>query len=547
MNAIGDKKEEDKIKKLIKTKKSNYIQKKYNLAEAYRRNHILEKIHKNSGSMTYKGTKYYKIYDFINDRCNNNNNNNNNIRNSKINNNKYTNGVNNDLSNDNDEEIEEDDFKNFTASYRDKMVYKLKEKLNRDNIVNNNIIDDSLSELKTEKQSISFLDMHSIQKDRKENKQIKISKNNIKHYIKSDNNIFKKIIKQQKTHNKFLKRNISRGNKDYIKEENRNKSEIGMYNCQINKLSEKKNKEIKNIVGLIKKDDLSTKKTKNILLIKDLIKNFNKHKQFSYMSFNNSKKLYNNNFTNKNILFAKSSRKQSTSKNKNDSKKIYYKLNEKNSLNLNNEYFKMQLINSKIPKKKDKQNINKENKIYSQRVSGILKKRGCIIKRNNELDPVLKHKTNVSLNNLINNNKNQINICNEYLSKNKENKKNHRVMFVYNVKNKMKLDENQTWFNRTMAKENKILGSSIIRKNKKKSNLLNISSNSNNKDFSLTIKSQNNNKSKKTKELNLRNNKNKKKIEIQILTPNISSLIIKEHKLSSRVKKNSKNNNYSKI
>ena len=108
----------------------------------------------------------------------------------------------------------------------------------------------------------------------------------------------------------------------------------------------------------------------------------------------------------------------------------------------------------------------------------------------------------------------------------------------------MKLDENQTWFNRTMEKENKILASSIIRK-KKKSCLLSITSSSNNKDFNLSIKSQNNNKSKNTKELTLRNNKNKKKIELQILTPSISSLIIKEHRLSSRIKKNSKINNFS--
>ena len=554
-NVKEGKKEEDKNQKLIRAKKSNYIQKKYNLAEAYRRNHILEKIHKNDGSMTYKGIKYFKIYDFINDGYNQNKSNNNDIRHSDLNNKyikPYINSANNDLYNYNDDEqFEEDDYKNFTASYRDKMVYKLKEKLNRDIIVNNNIIDDSLSELKTEKQSISLLDMHSIQKDRQENKAIKIAKKNIKPYINSDNNIFKKVYKPQKTHNKFLKKIRSRGNKDYLKEVKRNITDIGMYNCQINKLCEKKNKEIKNIVGLIKKDDLNIKKTKTILLIKDLIKNFNKHKQFSYMSFNNSRKSNNNNNnTIKNITSTKSSRKQSTSKNKNknDSKKMEnknYKLNEKKNSNLNSEYFKMQLTNNKINKKKSIQNINKENKIYTQRASGNLKKRGCIIKNNNEIDLVLKHKANVSLNNLINNNKSKINICTEYLNKNGTSKKNHRVMFVNNIKNQMKLDENQAWFNRTMAKDNKILGSSIIRKNKKKSSLLNITSSSNNKDFSMSIKSQNNNKTKNTKELNLRNNKNKKKIEIQILTPSISSLIIKERKLSSRIKKNSKIYNYS--
>ena len=543
------KKEEDINQKLIRAKKSNYIQKKYNLAEAYRRNHILEKIHKNSESMTYKGMKYFKIYDFINDGCNHNKNNNIDIKNSDLNN-KYINDMNNDLYNYNDEQIEEDDYKNFTASYRDKMVYKLKEKLNRDNIVNNNIIDDSLSELKTEKQSISLLDMHSIQKDRQENKTIKIAKKNIKPYINSDNNIFKKIYKPQKTHNKFLKKIRSRGNKEYIKSINRNITDIGMYNSQINKLCETKKKEIKNIVGLIKKDDLNNKKTKTILLIKDLIRNINKHKKFSYMSFNNSRRINNNNNnTNKNITCTKSSRKQSTSKNKNknDVKKMEnknYKMNEKKNSNLNNEYFKIQLTNNKINKKRDMQNINKENnKIYTQRISGNLKKRGCVI--NKELDLVLKHKSNVSQNNLINNKKNKINICSEYLSQNRKSKKNHRVMFVYNIKNQMKLDENQTWFNRTMAKENKILGSSIIKKNKKKSSLLNITSNSNNKDFSLSIKSQNNNKNKNTKELNLRNIKNKKKIKLQILTPSISSLIIKEHKLSSRIKKNSKIKNFS--
>ena len=543
------KKEEDKNQKLIRAKKSNYIQKKYNLAEAYRKNHILEKVHKNNGSMTYKDMKFFKIYDFINDGCSQIKNNKN-IRNLNLNN-KYINDMNT-LYNYNDEQYEEDDYQNFTASYRDKMVYKLKEKLNRDNIVNNNIIDDSLSELKTEKQSISLLDMHSIQKDRQENKAIKIGKKNIRSYINSDNNIFKKNYQPQKTYNKFLTKIKSRENKDYIKEVERNKTDIGMYNCQINKLCGKKNKEIKNVVGLIKKDDLKIKKTKTILLIKDLIKNFNKHKQFSYMSFNNSRRSNNNNNnTNKNITCVKSLRKQNTSKNKNkndSNKKIEnknYKLNKKKNSNLSGEYFKLQLTNNKIHKKRSIQNINKENKIYTQRVSCDLRKRGCIIQKNNEKDLVLKHKANVSLSNHINYNKNNINICTEYLNRNKENKKNHRVMFVYNIKNQMKLDENQTWFNRTMAKENKILASSIIRKNKKKSCLLSITSSSNNKDFNLSIKSQNNNKSKNTKELDLRNNKNKKKIELQILTPSISSLIIKEHKLSFRKKKNSKINNYS--
>lgn len=94
-----------------------------------------------------------------------------------------------------------------------------------------------------------------------------------------------------------------------------------------------KKKEIKNIVGLIKKDDLNNKKTKTILLIKDLIRNINKHKKFSYMSFNNSRRINNNNNnTNKNITCTKSSRKQSNSKNKNDLKKMEnknYKMNEK--------------------------------------------------------------------------------------------------------------------------------------------------------------------------------------------------------------------------
>jgi len=553
---IKDKKDEDKNKKLIRAKKSNYIQKKYNLAEAYRKNHILEKIHRNNGSMTYKGMKYFKIYNFINDGCNQIKNDNIYIRNSELNNKNikpYIYGKNNDLYDydyDN-EQIEEDDYKNFTASYRDKMVYKLKEKLNRDNIVNNNIIDDSLSELKTEKQSISLLDMHSIQKDRQENKKRKVAQKKVKSYINSDNNIFKTINKEEKTQNKFLKKIRSRGNKDYIKELNKNKTDIGMYNCQINKLNQKKNKEFKNLVGLIKKDELSFKKTKTILLIKDLIKNFNKPKQFSYLSFNNSRKLNNNNNNaNKNIICAKSTKKQSASKNKNknDSKKLEnktYKLNEKKNSNLNNEYYKMQFSNNKMYKKKDIQNISKENKNLTQKVCDSHKNRGCVFKKNSELDLVLKQRANVCLNNLINNNKSKINICTEYLNNNKENKKNHRVMFMHNIKNQMKLDENQTWFNRTMEKENKILASSIIKKNKKKINLLNITSNSNTKDFSLSIKKQNNYKSNKAKELNLRNIKNKKKIEIQFLTPSISSLILKEHKLSSRIKKNSKNNNYS--
>ena len=549
-NVIDIKKEEDKNQKLIREKESNYIQKKYNLAEAYRKNHILEKVHKNSGTMTYKGIKFFKIYDLINDGCNQIKNNKN-FRNLNLNN-KYFDDVNNTLSNYNDEQVEEDDYKNYTAAYRDKMVYKLKEKLNRDNIVNTNIIDDSLSELKTEKQSISFLDMHSIQKDGQENKAIKNPKKNLKSYINSDNNIFKKNFKPQKTYNKFLKTIKSKRKEDYIKEIEKNKTDIGMYNSQINKLCGNKNKEIKKIAGLIKKDDFNIKKAKNILLIKDLIKNFNKSKKFSYMTFNNSKRLNsNNNNANKNITFVKSSRTQSTSFNKNENvsnkkkENKNYILNKKKNSNFNKENFKLQSKIIKINKKRSIQHINKENKIYTQRVSGDLKKRECIIQKNNQKDLVLKLKGNVSLKNIINNNKKKINIFTEYLDRKKESKKNHRVMFVHNIINQMKLYENQAWFNRTMEKENKIIPSSNIRKKKKKRCLLSITSSSNKKVFNLNIKSPNNNKIKNIKELDLRNNKNKKKIELQVLTPSISSTIIKENKLSSGIKKNSKKNNYS--
>ena len=139
----------DKNNKTLQNPNTHFIHKSYNLAEAYLKNNILEKIQKENQIHEYKkGAKNVKIYDY-NNYINDNNNNNTFNKTNYIN----TFNINNLYDNFNEEQLDEEEFKKYTSSYRNKMINELKKKLNIDTV-----IDDSISEIQTESQFLNFLE-----------------------------------------------------------------------------------------------------------------------------------------------------------------------------------------------------------------------------------------------------------------------------------------------------------------------------------------------------------------------------------------------------
>lgn len=479
----------------------NFIKTNYNLEEAYRKNHLIEDTFKTNIPQTYKGKTNIKKYDFrnINNRKNNSVtfvNYNNIDYNNSINNNDIdiSNNLNNYLIKNNDEQIIEDDYKNFTSSYRDKMVNKLKGKLSRDNL-----LDDSLSELKSEKQSISLLENKNefMTKSNKENEipKIKIVKNNNKYNIIINKTIVKKLHRYKISKNsvQFLDKNYIKGNYRINKDH------------EENELYQSKNKGIKNFVGLIKKDEMKIKTSNNCLLIKDLLNNINKRNELSFTK----SKMHKNNINNNNMTInsnpLNSSRKQSNNKYKKTYKIRENKLNINENKTFNKQYFKKHLIKGNFHKSMDIHPLNREKKFYTQRALSNLRKKAYINKINNVTD--LTHK-NISLNNLINKNKKSIE--SRSVNKNREKKK----ISFFNRKSQIKSEENKKMFNRTMIKDRKLLASLIIKKYKRKKDLLNNTSNNLNYDYNIL--------------------KGKKKIGLQ-LTPVFSSSLIEE-KINSKGK-----------
>jgi len=479
----------------------NYIKTNYNLEEAYRKNHLIEDTFKNNVPQTCKATTNFKSYDFLNNINRKNNSvtftNFNNIyyNNPIINNNiDISNNINNYLTKNNDEKIIEDDYKNFTASYRDKMVNKLKGKLSRDNLVD----DSSLTELKSEKPSLSLLDNKNacMTKSNKENEfpKIKVIENNNKYNIIINQTIVKKLHRY-----KISKNSVQLLDKNYIKGNYRiNKDH------EENELYQSKNKGIKNYVGLIKKDEIKNKTLNNCLLIKDLLNNINKRNELSF-----TKKIHknNNNNINNNMTIKSnplnSSRKQSNnnkSKSKYKAREHKLNINENKTFNsLNQQYFKKHLFKGNIHKSMDIHPLNREKKIYTQRILSNLRKRKYIKKINNTVANLTNK--NISLNNLIN--KNKKSIKSRSVNRNRDRKK----ISFYNRKIQIKSEENKKMLNRTMIKDRKLLASLIIKNYKRKKDLLNKTSNNLNRDCYIARK--------------------KKKIELQ-LTPVFSSSLIEE-------------------
>ena len=489
----------------------NFIKTNYNLEEAYRKNHLIENSYKSNVPQTCKGKTNFKTFDFLNYKNRKNNsvtfvNFNNLYYNNSMNNNNVdiSNNLNNYLIKNNDEQIIEDDYKNFTAAYRNRMVNKLKGKLCRDNLVD----DYSLSELKSEKQSLSLLDNKNecMTKNNKENEfsKIKIMKNNNKYNLIINQTIVKKLHRYKISKNsvQFLDKNYIKGNYKINKEH------------EENELCLSKNKGIKDYFGLIKKDEMKIKTSNNCLLINDLLNNINKRNELSFTKSKMHKNNINNNMTinmtiNSNPL--NSSRKQSNNnKSKNKYKTRENKLNINENKTFNKQYFKKHLIKGSIHKSMDIHPLNREKKIYTQRILNNLRKRKYIKKNNTNITDLTNK--NISLNSLIN--KNKKSIKSRSVNKNRDRKK---ISFYNNRKSQIKLEENKKMLNRTMIKDRKLLATLIIKKYKRKKYLLNKTSNNFNYDYNYNSSV-----------------KGKKKIDLQ-LTPVFSSSLIEE-KINSKGK-----------
>lgn len=482
----------------------NFIKTNYNLEEAYRKNHLIEDTYKSNVPQTCKATTNFKTYDFLNNKNRKNNSVNfvsfNNLYYNNSMNNNYvdiSNNLNNLLIKNNDEQIIEDDYKNFTASYRDKMVNKLKGKLSRDNLVD----DYSLSELKSEKQSTSLLENKNefMTKRNKEYEfpKMKIVKNNNKYNIIINQTIVKKLHRYKISKNsvQFLDKNYIKGNYRINKDH------------EENELYQSKNKGIKDYFGLIKKDEMKIKTSNNCLLIKDLLNNINKRNELSFTKSKIHKNNINNNMTiNSNPL--NSSRKQSNNnKSKNKYKTRENKLNINENKTFNKQYFKKHLIKGSIHKSMDIHPLNREKKFYTQRILSNLRKKKYSKKFNNNITDLTNK--NISLNNLIN--KNKKNIKSRSVNKNRERKK---ISYSNNRKSQIKSEENKKMLNRTMIKDRKLLASLIINKYKRKKDMLNKTSNNLNHEYN-TVKGW-------------------KKVNLQ-LTPVFSSSLI-EQKINSKGK-----------
>ena len=545
-NAIKEKKYKDKnIKPLFNSDDLNYIQKNYNLEEAYRMNNVIEKLQKGVDIQSSQKVRNYNNYEYIN------------LKNKK-NNITYVNSIkniNNKCNNTNkgeykydEEQIYEDDYKKYTSSYRDKMVKKLKEKLNRDNIV-----DDSLSELKSEKQSITYIDdkigkvnKDCLTKSNKKNKlkKIKINKSNVNDNSNLDYSIFKKINKIKKNNNKFLNKNSSI---EKLKIDNRIKNNK-KNETNDNKLSENKSKGMKNLIGFNQtENNLTFHNNHTYLLIKDLLNSLNNKKKDS--SLPKKKFLNNNNNMTIKSTAPLSTRKQNNNniRNKNEENNNIFSNDNKTS---NCEYLTKKITKFNTQKKRDNLNMNKKSRLYIQKMADKIKKRVCVIRSIDIKNMTCKNIENISLNHILNKNKliktpkSFFKIKNE--SKDKKNNKNSNL--IYNIKNHIKSDENKNLFNRTLTKSNKkkLFFTSILRKNKNKKDLLNITSNSNNKSLYMknTNKSNNILKYKKTQILYCNIFKNQRKIEIKILTPIISTYIDEDKgNISYREKTMTKSNN----
>ena len=231
--------------KTIQNEEVNYTNKKYNLTEVYLKNNTLINFPKNN-MKDNKEISYLNANEFINLKNENNFNiiNDNNLLNDF---NKY-----NSFKSKKGQIEEEDEYKKYTVSYRDKMINELNKKLNKDNIINESF------NLQIDSPSINMIDQNQTEK--------KLNLKCSKEY---------KIKKL-----KFVKYKINLDNKKYMKNSKKKITINNITNKNINNLDKNRIKDIK--IEIIKKNN--SKNKKSYLLIKDLLRN--KVIKSNFLSYN---------------------------------------------------------------------------------------------------------------------------------------------------------------------------------------------------------------------------------------------------------------------
>ena len=446
---------------IMQNKNINFFKTNYNLAEAYLRNNVLEKLQKNQILQKCKRMHYFNAFEYINlrDKIDNINSINKNL---SFNSKNSTNS--NGLNKNEDEQLEDDKLVNFTSSYRDKMINKLKIKLNKDYIV-----DDSLTELQSEKQPYlienkPYRYKNSILHFTNENKTKKmewISKTNYNGYKnkisfsknKKSNLLFKDILNNKLNNKKAL----FLGKKNFISNKN--------YNNNLSKLpkklSAKKNKKENIFNNYINNTDCFKKKFINIIIQKNLDNkySFNKTKTIN-IGKTSGKRSYiikNNKLTYKNSLsnFVNTCNKKVISKSSNKNQK-----KQKRIMVINN-------IKNKIID-------NNDNKINFNRTmvnENNYKKLSSMLKTNKKVE---------ELNKTSNFNHTDLNLKNSIKYINNINYKKS------DKKNFCKIYKNKTKINIDLIPPSLI--ESILKSKDNNLNLtskLNKSNNSNNKDFNI--------------------------------------------------------------
>ena len=446
---------------IMQNKNINFFKTNYNLAEAYLRNNVLEKLQKNQILQKCKRMHYFNAFEYINlrDKIDNINSINKNL---SFNSKNSTNS--NGLNKNEDEQLEDDKLVNFTSSYRDKMINKLKIKLNKDYIV-----DDSLTELQSEKQPYlienkPYRYKNSILHFTNENKAKKmewISKTNYngcKNKIsfsknKKSNLLFKDILNNKLKNKKAL----LLGKKSFISNKNYNNNLIQLSK----KLSAKKNKKENIFNNDIDNTDCFKKKFINIIIQKNLDNKYslNKNKTINNgkTSWKKSCIMKNNKLTYRNSLsnFVNTCNKKVISKSSNKNQK-----KQKRIMVINN-------IKNKIID-------NNDNKINFNRTmvnENNYKKLSSMLKTNKKVE---------ELNKTSNFNHTDLNLKNSIKYINNINyKKSDKKNFCKTYKNKTKI-------NIDLIPPSLI--ESILKSKDNNLNLtskLNKSNNSNNKDFNI--------------------------------------------------------------
>ena len=446
---------------IMQNKNINFFKTNYNLAEAYLRNNVLEKLQKNQILQKCKRMHYFNAFEYINlrDKIDNINSINKNL---SFNSKNSTNS--NGLNKNEDEQLEDDKLVNFTSSYRDKMINKLKIKLNKDYIV-----DDSLTELQSEKQPYlienkpyryknSILHFTNENKTKKMEWISKTNYNGCKNKIsfsknKKSNLLFKDILNNKLKNKKAL----LLGKKSFISNKNYNNNLIQLSK----KLSAKKNKKENIFNNDIDNTDCFKKKFINIIIQKNLDNKYslNKNKTINNgkTSWKKSCIMKNNKLTYRNSLsnFVNTCNKKVISKSSNKNQK-----KQKRIMVINN-------IKNKIID-------NNDNKINFNRTmvnENNYKKLSSMLKTNKKVEEL--NKTS-NFNHTDLNLKNSINYINNINYK-KSDKKN----FCKTYKNKTKI-------NIDLIPPSLI--ESILKSKDNNLNLtskLNKSNNSNNKDFNI--------------------------------------------------------------